>query len=49
MKEFVALTEERIVKLQEIIKKEEAALSNVPEGIVNVAKTGNRTDCSSLR
>ena len=43
MKEFVALTEERIVKLQEIIKKEEAALSNVPEGIVNVAKTGNRT------
>lgn len=34
---------DRINKLNKIIKEKESALENVPEGIVNVAKTANRT------
>ena len=34
---------DRINKLNRIIKEKESALENVPEGIVNVAKTANRT------
>ena len=43
MKELLDLTEQRIVNLKQIIEEKKNALVNAPEGIINIAKSGSRT------
>lgn len=42
MNQFIERVEQRIYELRQIIKEKEAALSNVMEGVINIAKSENR-------